>query len=364
MFLKRQISNNLDSFDKTSVKHGFSFGIAKTELFQEPFQSASTSSLFASIEPEKILVEFSSPNIAKPFHMGHLRSTIIGNCISNIMHRINHRIVRINYLGDWGTQFGYLAMGMEMNQVTGEQMQSNPIQHLFDAYVLANRSAESDPSLADKARKIFCDLENGTTVNLDSWHSYRDHTVAELRHMYSRLGVHFDEYNWESDYRRTNIQTSILDEMIRKGVLIRESDDRHTVRVGNRIVPVIKSDGTTLYLARDIAALKQRSHQHNFDRMLYVVDNSQFDHFNALFDVGRQMAIPGVAGAQHVKFGRIKGMSTRKGNVVFLTDILNEAKDIMHQKQYESKSECNSQFVDIALTDVISFDSNQNRFSL
>lgn len=342
LFLKRQISN-LDSLDKTAVRNGFTFPIDDKDAYlEEAFRSRLKSSPLASIEPETILVEFSSPNIAKPFHMGHLRSTIIGNCISNLLQRVNHKVHRINYLGDWGTQFGYLALGMEMAGVTENQMQRNPIQHLFEAYVLANRSAESDPSLAAKARNIFCDLENGAVVNLDSWNSYRDYTVTELRQMYDRLGVQFDEYCWESDYRRTNIQRTVLDEMLRRGVMIREDDDRRTVRVGNRIVPVMKSDGTTLYLARDIAALKQRANVHRFDRMLYVVDNSQFDHFNALFEVGRQMDIPGVAGAQHVKFGRIRGMSTRKGNVVFLTDILNEARDIMHQKQCVAKSEYES----------------------
>lgn len=327
---------NVDSVNKISDK-GIVFPIDKTALFAETFHTKS--GCLQTLDPETILIEFSSPNIAKPFHMGHLRSTIIGNCISNLLQRVNHRVHRINYLGDWGTQFGFLALGMELNNVTEAQMQHNPIQHLFEAYVLANRSAETDSSLGEKARTIFCDLENGSTSNLDNWQRYREHTVTELRSMYGRLGVRFDEYCWESDYRRTNIQRTVLDEMLRRGVLRREDDDRLTVRVGDRIVPVMKSDGTTLYLARDIAALGERAQKHSFDRMLYVVDNSQFDHFNALFDVGRQMAIPGVAGAKHVKFGRIRGMSTRKGNVVFLTDILNEARDIMHQKQRDAKSE-------------------------
>lgn len=309
--------------------------------------NALTGDPFASIASEqrqKIIVEFSSPNIAKPFHVGHLRSTIIGNFIANLFKAFQNDVVRLNYLGDWGTQFGYLAIGMEMAQCTDRELKENPIHHLYHAYVQANKLGETDPSVADRARNIFLDLENGRTENLCKWKSYRSYTVAELKGVYERLGVEFDEYCWESDYKKTNID-NCLNRMVEKGVLEIDEEGKLVTRTeAGRCVPIVKSDGTTLYLARDVAALNDRAQRHHFHRMIYVVDHGQSDHFQALFDIGRRMQVTGIDGAQHIKFGRIQGMSTRRGNVVFLKDILDEARDVMQQKQVESTSKRESRW--------------------
>lgn len=301
---------------------------------KEIFTSASESICTDVRAAEKILVEFSSPNIAKPFHVGHLRSTIIGNFISNLLQYTGHNVLRLNYLGDWGTQFGYLTLGMDMANITDEQMKKNPIQHLFKAYVEANRLGETNDNVSMQARNIFLDLENGKCDNLGKWNTYRVYTVEELKKIYQRLGIHFDEYCWESDYRKTTIEP-FLNDLLQKNILCTDEDGKVIMKFNNRNVPVIKSDGTTLYLARDIAALNDRNSKHRFDRMLYIVDNGQADHFNSLFEMGKRLSI---TGAEHVKFGRIKKMSTRKGNVVFLSDILDEARFIMRSKQAETKS--------------------------
>lgn len=295
---------------------------------------------------QRIVVEFSSPNIAKPFHVGHLRSTIIGNFVANLFSALNHDVVRLNYLGDWGTQFGLLSIGMNMattggDRLTETDLRAQPIRHLYEAYVRANQMAASDEGIANQAREIFLRMENGCGENVEQWQSYRRYTVDELRRVYQRLGVHFDEYHWESDYRRSFIQPQ-LDRWHQDGLIERDSEGKLVARVvvggQERCVPFVKSDGSTLYLARDLAAVVDRVQRYRFDRMFYVVDHGQSDHFQTLFAMARKANVAEIAGAEHIKFGRIQGMSTRKGNAIFLKNILDEAQEIMQQRQRQSSS--------------------------
>lgn len=290
--------------------------------------------------PEKLVIEYSSPNIAKPFHVGHMRSTIIGSFIANLYKSLGHHVTRINYLGDWGTQFGMLNVGMNLANITETDMKSNPIHHLYTAYVHANKLSETDENISVQARKIFCDMENNENcTNANNWHKYRQYTVDELTKIYERLGVQFDEYSWESQYRKHYIQQSCIDKMYEQNIVEIESDGKCVVRFDNgRCVPVLKSDGTTLYVTRDVAALIDREKRYQFDRMLYVVENGQHNHFEAIKGIAQKMNIKSVDRIEHIKFGRIHGMSTRKGTAVFLTDILNEAESIMLQKQIDSPS--------------------------
>lgn len=299
---------------------------------------------------QTILVEFSSPNIAKPFHVGHLRSTIIGNFIGNLYKTLNANVVRLNYLGDWGTQFGYLAIGMNLLKPTDEQMKLNPIKHLFDAYVHANRLGENDSNIGSRAKDLFQQLETGKIDNLENWMTYRKYTVDELSRIYNRLGVVFDEYCWESDYAKSKIG-SFLESLKQDGVLELGEEGAYVIKVDDRYVPIIKGDGTTLYLTRDIAALNHRSEKYKFHKLYYVVDNGQHDHFQSLIKIGSKLCIPGVEqnGVEHIKFGRIKKMSTRKGNVVFLKDILDEARDIMRQRQANSPSKLLSNKMEVLM---------------
>ncbi|XP_037940781.1 probable arginine--tRNA ligase, mitochondrial [Teleopsis dalmanni] len=286
---------------------------------------------------ENVVFEYSSPNIAKPFHVGHLRSTIIGNTLGNLYRQLGYNVTKLNYLGDWGTQFGMLQIGVEMLNVTSEQMKTEPIATLYNAYVAANTAAKTDPNITEKARRCFNELEIGTnSETTQQWQLYREYTIAELDRMYARLGVKFDFYDWESQYSQQQI-SSILKSLSEKSLLLNEQDGRKVVQVDDRRVPLIKSDGSTLYLARDIAALIDRFKRFQFNNIFYVVDSAQTDHFNACFKTTAALCPDiSLSKLRHIKFGRILGMSTRSGNAVFLRDVLDEARDIMHEKQLKS----------------------------
>ncbi|KOB78957.1 Arginyl-tRNA synthetase [Operophtera brumata] len=281
--------------------------------------------------PKKIVIDFSSPNIAKPFHVGHLRSTIIGNFIANINKYFDHKVIRLNYLGDWGTQFGLLQYGLKAKNIDVAKLQTNPIKTLYDVYVYANRMSREDESVQQEARKYFSEIEQGTT-SLDNWKAIRETTLQELENVYQRLGIHFDEYHWESDYNGGVIK-DLMGSLENDGIIRNDESGKKITTVNNRDVTVLKSDNSTLYLSRDIAALLDRYQQFEFDKMLYVVDNGQTDHFSAVFHVVKQINKKCTDCCEHIKFGRIKGMSTRSGNVVFLNDILDEAKQKMHEQQ-------------------------------
>lgn len=242
----------------------------------------------------------------------------------------------MNYLGDWGTQFGLLKIGMELSKLSTDDIKSDPITHLFNAYVKANQLAVSDPSISEKARNIFCQLENGQMNDLSDWMEYRKFTVEELERLYKRLGIEFDEYSWESEYRKPNIM-KIIDLMNEKQLLKTSSDGKSIIDVNNKSLPMLKSDGTTLYVTRDIAAIYDRFEKYNFDEMLYVVENGQHDHFNSLFGIAKLLQFPKADHLRHIKFGRIANMSTRKGNVVFLKDVLDEARDLALETMEQDK---------------------------
>ncbi|XP_055921104.1 probable arginine--tRNA ligase, mitochondrial [Eupeodes corollae] len=301
-----------------------------------------------------IVIDFSSPNIAKPFHVGHLRSTIIGNVLGNLHRHLGHDVVKMNYLGDWGTQLGMLQVGFELENLTDEQMRVNPIENLYKAYVRSNKEAKNDPSITERARKYFTDLESETAPDLQQqWQKYRAYTVSELAGVYQRLGVEFDVYDWESQYSQ-KVVASVVKLLEDRNLIHDETDGRKIVKVRQRRVPVIKSDGSTLYLVRDIAALLDRFERFKFEKILYVVDNAQTDHFDALLRVTSEVDENIGKRAKHIKFGRIRGMSTRSGNAVFLKDLLDEARDIMVEKQIQSPTtKINVSSLDSSVADVL-----------
>ncbi|XP_068157296.1 probable arginine--tRNA ligase, mitochondrial [Drosophila tropicalis] len=304
---------------------------------------------------ERIVVEFSSPNIAKPFHVGHLRSTIIGNVLANLHQYLGYPTTRLNYLGDWGTQFGLMAVGVQISNVSDKEMKASPIATLYKSYVMANKAAADDPTIAQRARELFSALEAGTDQTMaKQWHQYRQYTIAELKEVYERLGVHFDSYEWESQYSQKQI-SEVLEQLRSAGLLLPEADGRQIVVVDNRRIPVIKSDGSTLYLARDIAAILDRHKRLDFSRLLYVVDNGQADHFNALFKTVAALEPKlSLEHLKHVKFGRIHGMSTRQGKAIFLRDVLDEAKNVMREKrQLSSTTKVNSSLDDDLVCDIL-----------
>ncbi|XP_045191718.2 probable arginine--tRNA ligase, mitochondrial isoform X2 [Mercenaria mercenaria] len=281
-----------------------------------------------------VIVEYSSPNIAKPFHVGHLRSTILGNFIANLYERLGWKVVRLNYLGDWGTQFGLLAVGFQ-RYGNEEELQADPLHHLFQIYVKINADVvdekkEGKTMTHQAGMDAFRKMEQGDQELLKIWQRFKDISIAEYSKLYKRLGVTFTEYHSESMYNKDAM--SVTDRLKETGMLQTDSEGKGYIQIETEKgipdrVNVLKSDGTTLYITRDIAAILDRQKTFNFDKIHYVVENAQHMHFCHLCGVMNRF--PGWKNRLnediHIKFGRIEGISTRKGNVVFLKDVLDEA---------------------------------------
>mmetsp|Transcript_1739 Transcript_1739/g.2426 ORF Transcript_1739/g.2426 Transcript_1739/m.2426 type:complete len:609 (-) Transcript_1739:38-1864(-) len=285
---------------------------------------------------QKVVVEFSSPNIAKPFHAGHLRSTIIGNFLVKLHQKLGFETVAINYLGDWGKQYGLLAVAFEMFG-DEEKLQANPIEHLYEIYVKVNQHAgkpDDDGNTSDEykkihdaARKHFALMEQGDADALALWKKFRDLSIAKYKETYDRLGVHFDEYSGESFYSIQKLQAVL--KSINEAKLAKEDEGALIVDLKKHkcgVVPVQKSDGTALYITRDIAAAIDRAERIKFDKMIYVVASPQNLHFRQFFKILELLGYDWVKKCKHVNFGLVNGMSTRNGTAVFLDDILEEAK--------------------------------------
>ncbi|XP_073483016.1 probable arginine--tRNA ligase, mitochondrial isoform X2 [Aquarana catesbeiana] len=279
------------------------------------------------------LVEYSSPNIAKKFHVGHLRSTIIGNFIANLKEAVGCKVVRMNYLGDWGFQFGLLGAGFSKYGCE-EKLRANPLQHLFEVYVKVSATAEKDEDMKRSAQDFMQRLENGHPQALSLWTHFRDLSIEEYAKVYKRLGVQFDEYSGESFY--TEKAQDILKLLKSKEILKTAGDGKIVVDLSEQgdlstYSTVMRSDGTSLYITRDLAAAIDRMEKYNFDEMIYVTDKSQETHFEHLFKILEILGKEHVSNCQHVKFGRVQGMQTRRGDVIFLEDVLDEARSRMLQ---------------------------------
>lgn len=305
---------------------------------------------------KKILVEFSSPNIAKPFHAGHLRSTIIGNFLRNLYKKLGADTTAINYLGDWGTQYGLLALGFEQFGTEAE-LNENPIRHLFKVYVEANKVVEAEKEASkvgkpegtegtsafrDNARGYFKRMEDGDESALGLWRRFRDLSIAEYKRVYERLNVQFDVYSGES--QMTTGMTEAVATLEKSGLMQQDPKGAMIVDLKKykaNVAVIKKSDGATLYITRDLAAAKARMDQYNFDKCIYVVAAQQDLHFQQLFKMlelmGYEWADPKQGRLTHINFGMVLGMSTRKGTVVFLEDILAEAQQVMLEKMKENK---------------------------
>lgn len=289
---------------------------------------------------KKIYVEYSSPNIAKPFHAGHLRSTVIGSFLCKIHKALGYDVISENYLGDWGKQYGLLAIAYQRYGDTSK-LESEPIKHLFELYVKINQMAETDESIHDEAREYFKRMELGDEEALKIWRKMREMSIVEYKKIYNRLGVKFDNYGGESMHSEgMKTQLSILAE---QNVLSYPENGNGAACVifpdnsdlGKVIVK--KKDGATLYITRDIAAAVERWEKHKFDKMYYVVAVQQDLHFKQLFAILKMMGYEWADRCEHVNFGMVKGMSTRRGDVVFLTDIMDEAKQKMHDQMIASE---------------------------
>ncbi|MFA5467293.1 MAG: arginine--tRNA ligase, partial [Candidatus Izemoplasmatales bacterium] len=272
-------------------------------------------------------IDYSSPNIAKPFSIGHLRSTIIGHALGNILEKCGYKIIRINHLGDFGTQFGkiiyaYIHYGSE------EAVKKNPIAELEKLYVLFHEKAKKDPELETKAREIFRDLEQNDPKYQSLWSWFREESLKEYMQVYKKLNVNFDSYDGEAFYN--DKMKTVIDELKAKALLVQD-EGAMIVDLGAELPPALiqKSDGSTLYITRDLAALFYRKATYDFHKCLYVVGNEQKLHFEQLKRVVGLMGYPYSEDIVHVNFGLVlqdgKKMSTRKGKTVKLIDVLDEA---------------------------------------
>ncbi|XP_060769487.1 probable arginine--tRNA ligase, mitochondrial isoform X2 [Neoarius graeffei] len=298
------------------------------------------SELLRTLPRGRTLVEYSSPNIAKKFHAGHLRSTIIGQFIANLKQALGNDVIRVNYLGDWGMQFGLLGVGFQ-RLGSQEKLKENALQHLFDVYVQVNREAEHDGSIRLDAAEFYRRLEQHEEQALSLWKQFREITVQEYRRIYQRLGVHFDHYSGES-FHQSKTQ-DVLNDLRTRGLLKTTEKGTGVVDLSEQgdmssYSTVVRSDGTSLYITRDVAAALERKQTFSFDEMIYVTDKSQSVHFQQLFQILRVMGYHWAHRCVHVPFGLVKGMSTRRGDVVFLEDVINEAQNRMMHNMNQSKT--------------------------
>ncbi|EGP5094099.1 arginine--tRNA ligase [Enterococcus faecium] len=273
-------------------------------------------------------IDMSSPNIAKPISMGHLRSTVIGNSIGFIMEKIGYQPIRINHLGDWGTQFGKLIVAYK-KWGTEEAVKAEPINELLRLYVQFHEVAETEPELNEEARAWFKRLEEGDEEAIQLWQWFRDESMKEFNKIYDLLEVRFDSLNGEAFY---NDKMDEIVELLEEKHLLNEDKGAEIVDLSAYdLNPALikKSDGATLYITRDLAAALYRKRTYDFKQSLYVVGNEQSYHFKQLKAVLKEMGFDWSDDMHHIPFGLItqggKKLSTRKGKIVLLEEVLNEA---------------------------------------
>lgn len=275
-----------------------------------------------------ITIDLSSPNIAKPFSVGHLRSTVIGDALSNIFRKMGYNTIKINHLGDWGKQFGLLMVAYK-KWGSKEAVEANPIDELLKLYVRINAEIETDPALDEEGRLWFKKLEDGDPEATELWQWFRDESLVEFNRIYKLLGVEFDSLNGEAFYNdKMEEGIKILEE---KG-LLEESKGASIVNLDDVNLPpamIKKSDGATLYITRDIATAMYRARTYNFVKSIYVVGQEQSNHFRQLKAVLKKMGFDWSDDMTHVDFGLVtknrQKLSTRKGNIILLEPTLQEA---------------------------------------
>ena len=288
---------------------------------------------------KNIVLDYSSINIAKPFHIGHLRTTVIGNSIKKLYEFLGYNTISVNHLGDWGTQFGKMAVAYQ-KWGNKEEIEAKGVRGLMALYVRFHEEAKNDPSLDDEARAAFASMENGNEEILSLWRWFVKISLNEVARVYELLDVHFDSYNGESFYMdKMDGPITLLRE---KGLLV-ESEGAQVVDLSEYNMPpciVLKSDGSSIYATRDIAAAIYRKNTYDFDKCLYITASEQILHFSQLFKVLELMGFEWAKDMVHIPYGFVSleegKLSTREGNVIYLEDLLNEAiaktRDIMNEK--------------------------------
>lgn len=333
--IAEEIASSIDSkyFEKVESKGAYinfftnKEALSKT-VIEEIFKEKENYGKSKMGKDKTIIVEYSSPNIAKPFHIGHIRTTIIGDSLKKIHKFLGYNVVSINHLGDYGTQFGMLIYAIK-NWGNIEEIEKNPIPELLKLYVRVNKEAEENEEIKDECRHYFASLEKGDEEAVKIWKWIREISLKEFNMVYDLLGIEFDSYNGESFY--SDKMQKQVDRMEELGIL-KDSEGAKIVDLEKYNLPpalIIKSDGSTIYITRDIAAAEYRHETYHPEKNIYVVATEQNLHFKQLKTVLEEMQYDWYDEVTHVAFGMINladgKLSTRQGRVVYLIDVLNKA---------------------------------------
>lgn len=323
----------IDGVEATAVGPFLNFRLNTDQLIRTVLADAYSADYGKGQSDAVTLVEFSSPNIAKPMHIGHLRSTVIGAALARLFEHLGHKVVRLNHLGDWGSQFGKLVAAWNRwgDRTT---LESNPIQHLLDLYVRYHEEEKSNPDLAEEAKRVFQELESGEDNDTRKiWQEFTSLSLMEFEKIYKRLGTTFDYIRGESWYEKMLPETlawlesrNVLEES--QGATIVDLSE-----AGIKTPCLVKTaHGTTLYATRDIAAARSRWTEFEFEQALYVVGAEQKLHFQQLRAVLQRTGLPWWDRIEHIPFGLIRfpegKLSTREGRVLALSDVLDRAVDL------------------------------------
>lgn len=333
--LAAQLGQSLNFVDRIETVGGYlNFFINRSALIsqsiREAIEQGDRLGSATTGAGQTVLLDFSSPNIAKPFHVGHAFTTILGNALSRFYRQLGYETVRINHLGDYGTQFGKLIVAFRL---WGDEaaLAAHPIQELLRIYVKFHDTAKAQPELEDEAREQFRLLEAGEADQVALWQRFRDLSLEEFKIVYDRLGIEFDSYAGESFY---SDKIPAVVEMLREKGLLEDSEGAQVVRLDELNLPpciILKKDGSTIYASRDIAAVLYREATYHFAKNIYVVGTPQALHFKQVFGVLEKAGFAQAKQCVHVGFGLVKfadrKLSTRSGDVILLEDLLSESVD-------------------------------------
>lgn len=349
--IKEKISQNLENIkeiSEVSAVNGFlNFKLNKNQITQEVIDEFDNEKENfggqKQEKPQNIVIDYSAPNIAKPFHIGHLRSTVIGQALYNIYKYLGYNVTSINHLGDYGTQFGKLIEGYKRWGAEYD-IENNPIDELMQIYVRINNLCKEDESVLEECRNNFKKLEDGDPYCVKIWKKFRELSLKEFDKVYDILGVKFDSLNGEAFY--SDKMPEVI-ETLKKAGKLEESEGAQVVNLGDDMPPclIIKSNGSTTYATRDLAAIMYRARTYDYDKAIYVTSYEQILHFKQVFATAKYLGLDEkyTNGLVHVPFGMILlktgKMSTREGKVIKLEDLLNEAieksKEIIEKKNPE-----------------------------
>lgn len=326
--------------DEVKNAGGFiNFQFKSEFLFKTLIKSTKNNFLKENKKSQRVIIDYSSPNVAKPLSIGHLRSTVIGNAICNLAKSQGYDVVGINYLGDWGVQFGKLAWGY-LNW-KNEYDFKQPFKSLYEIYTRFHEESESNPILNEKGAECFKKLEAGDKEITDLWKNFVDVTLKEHKKIYDLLGIKFDLIQGESFF---NDKIEPVYNFLKQKKLIEISENAHVVKISEDLPPCIikKSDGASLYATRDLASMMYRKNELKGDIFLYVVGADQTLYFKQIFSVLKKANLDWAKYCHHISFGlyRFKDtkMSTRKGNVIFMSDVLEKAIEISKEKLKEKEN--------------------------